>query len=105
MSLQNAWLLGRAAGCPETNNLLEFWRAAAVFLPETVWTACIAARAQKVTVAKDDVRYDRTDNLIQRSDPRRRCVGDDCSGRTQYECRKCKVGLCADVCFAEYHTK
>ncbi|CAG0902294.1 unnamed protein product [Cyprideis torosa] len=94
VSVQNAWLLGRAAGSKDTNNLLEFRRAVASYwLQHFGHAPKTSGRRSMHLPAADDLRYDDIGHLIRRVDQRRRCNLEGCTARTQYECIKCNIHI------------
>ena len=52
------------------------------------------------------IRFDQTGHFLVLEEKRNRCKNSECTGKTRYACKKCKVNLCITVtsnCFSAYH--
>ena len=105
VSVQNAWILARGAGC--SIDQLEFRRGIALsYLKRFQVLPLTRGMKSSHIPGADDARYHNIGHMPKPTDQnkRRKCAAESCKSQTRVECSKCDVGLCID-CFIDYHKK
>lgn len=112
VAVQNSWVLYNKSHTGKVSQL-EFRRELAnVYLtkykvePKGVGRPPVSAASASNNRISDDIRFDRTDHLVQRteSNRKRRCAKTACKSIVRTMCRKCDVALCID-CFSAFHSR
>ena len=105
----NAWLLyTRSEGSSATISLCDFKHDVAIGLISADTTARSRDELAILPASVNlDARFDRVDHFPILTDVKhaQRCKGAECTRKTKFMCRKCKVYLCVDrsECFYRFH--
>lgn len=112
VAVQNSWVLYNKSHTGKVSQL-EFRRELAnVYLtkykvePKGVGRPAVSVASASNNRISDDIRFDRTDHLVQRTEinRKRRCAKTACKSIVRTMCRKCDVALCID-CFSAFHSR